>query len=137
MNNTIHYLNTDLDLVSQDDLTELGQAFERAGASPLFILQGEGQLWRATLETDRQHQEPESNISQMLDIIESLPDSLHTLWANCTVKEFNLGYDCGVESWAFNQGLSAELLRRLVHAGASVRITLSPHRKETAPEKSV
>ena len=135
MDNTICYLNTDLDLVSQDDLTELGKSFETAGISPLHVTQGENGLWFATFETDEQYAEPDTNISQMLTIIESLAGSLHNLWTRCTRREFNIGYDCGAEPWAFNQGLSTELLMRLAIAGASVRITLYPDREGTASKK--
>ena len=136
MDNTICYLNTDLDLVSSDDLTELGNAFEVAGAFPLHDTQGEDGLWYATLETDEQHTEPDPNISEMLTIIESLAEPLRNLWMNCTRREFNIGYDCGADPWAFNQGLSAELLRRVANVGASIRITLYPDQDRTVPEKA-
>jgi hypothetical protein len=46
---------------------------------------------------------------------------------------FNIGYDCGAEPWAFNQGLTAELLGRMAATGASLRITLYPGHDEAAP----
>ena len=136
VDNTICYLNTDLDLVSSDDLTELGKAFEVAGAFPLYVTKGEDGLWYARLETDEQHTEPDPNISEMLTIIESLAEPLRNRWMNCTRREFNIGYDCGANPWAFNQGLSAELLRRLANVGASIRITLYPDQDRTVPEKA-
>lgn len=136
MDNTICYLNTDLDLVSPDNLTELGEAFKIAGASPIYLTRGEDGLWYATFETDEQHTEPDPNISEMLAIIESLSAPLHNLWTSCTRREFNIGYDCGADPWAFNQGLSIELLRRLANVGASLRITLYPDRDRTAREEA-
>lgn len=136
MDNLIRYLNTDLDVVSLDDLTELGNAFEVGGVFPLHVTRGEDGLWYATFEADEQHTEPDPNISQMLTIIESLAEPLRILWTSCTRREFNIGYDCGAEPWAFNQGLSTELLRRLANAGASIRITLYPDRDGLAPKKS-
>lgn len=136
MDNTIGYLNTDLDLACRDELTELAKAFEVAGVSPLHVTKGEVSVWYATFETDEQHTEPESNISQMLTIIESLAEPLRSIWTRCTQREFNIGYDCGADPWAFNQGLSTELIRRIANAGASIRITLYPDRDETVPEKS-
>lgn len=130
MNNTIHYLNTDLDLTSSDDLTRLAKVFEAKGASPLHVARSDDGLWRATIETDVHHHDPEPNIAEMLAIIESLPDPLQTDWRRCTQLEFNIGYDCGTEPWAFNQGLSNVLLRRIAAVGASLRITLYPNRED-------
>ncbi len=50
-------------------------------------------------------------------------------------REFNIGYDCGAEPWAFNQGLSAHLLGRMATAGASLRVTIYPDREQGTPEE--
>lgn len=89
-------------------------------------------VWYATFETYEQHAEPEPKIAQMLAIVESFSEPLRSLWARCTQKEFNVGYDCGSEPWAFNQGLSATILGRIAAVGASLRITLYPNRDTPA-----
>ena len=53
----------------------------------------------------------------------------------CTTREFNLGYDCGAEPWAFNQGLSSELLGRIAAVGASLRLTIYPDREESVQSR--
>jgi hypothetical protein len=58
---TISYLNTDLDLTSPVDLTELAAIFASQGARPLLVTRGEDELWYATFETDDQHTEPETS----------------------------------------------------------------------------
>jgi hypothetical protein len=136
MDNTICYLNTDLDLVCQQDLTELARTFEVSGCSPLHVTLGDDQNWYATFETDEQHVEPELSITQMLTVIESLAEPLHSVWMKCTRREFNIGYDCGDEPWAFNQGLSSDLLRRIAAIGASLRWTLYPDREPQRPSQS-
>lgn len=128
MDNTITYLNTDLVLIGPDDLTELAQALEAGGVPPLYDPQSSDGKWYANFETEEQHSEPDSNISQMLSVIESLAQPLLDVWRHCTLREFNIGYDCGAEPWAFNHGLSTELLQRLGAVGASLRITLYPDR---------
>lgn len=75
MDNVIHYLNTDLDLVSKEDLSELVNVFEAAGASPLHIARWEDGTWHATIETDDQHSEPDPNISQLLELVSKLSES--------------------------------------------------------------
>jgi hypothetical protein len=126
MGNAIKYLNTDLDLVCPEDLTELADALEAMGVTPLHVARGDDGKWYGTFETDEQHAEPESNIAQMLAVVESLDGPLRSVWGRCTLREFNVGYDCGGEPWAFNQGLSAGLLGRMAAVGASLRITLYP-----------
>ena len=71
---------------------------------------GEDGLWYARFETDEQHEQPEPNIAGMMAVIESLAEPLRTVWSGCTRGEFNIGYDCGSKQWAFNQGLSSQLL---------------------------
>jgi hypothetical protein len=130
MNNSISYLNTDLDLVSSNDLTELVKAFEVRDVFSLHVTHDDDGQWYATLETDREHLEPESNIAEMLGVLECLGDPLRNVWDLCTLREFNIGYNCGAKPWSFNQGLSNALLNRIAAAGASLRITLYPDRDE-------
>jgi hypothetical protein len=125
----IWYLNTDLDLASAKDLTALAAAFQKRGMYSLHVSHNDDGMWYATLETEEQHDEPESNIAAMLVAIESLAGSLRTAWRGCTRREFNIGYDCGEEPWGFNQALSPGLLARVAKAGASVRITIYPERE--------
>lgn len=126
----IHYLNTDLDLSSAVDITELTNAFECGGVSPLHVTLGADGLWYSSLETDHQYHEPEGNIAHMVSVIEQLAEPHLSVWRSCTLCEFNIGYDCGLEPWAFNQGLSHELLARIAAVGASLRVTLYPYRVE-------
>lgn len=129
MDGKICYLNTDLDLTSPDDLTELVAAFEAAGVNALHVTYGDGY---ATLETDTQYEEPEPNIAAMVAVIETLQEPLRSVWSRCTLREFNIGFDCGAEPWAFNQGLSSELLGRIAAVGASLRVTLYPDHEPPA-----
>jgi hypothetical protein len=122
----IKYLNTDLVVTSTVDLTNLVTAFESHDVRALYVTRGDDGLWYATFETDDQYDESEQSISQMLAGIESLSPADSLSWRCCTRREFNLGYDCGNEPWAFNQALSSELIGRLANVSASLRITLYP-----------
>jgi hypothetical protein len=126
----IGYRNTDLDLTSTDDLTALAAAFETADIPPLHVTHGEDGRWYATFEAREAHTLPEPNIAAMLSVVDGLAPPLRAVWEGCSLREFNIGYICGLEPWAFNQGLSAELLGRLAAAGASLRFTLYPEREE-------
>jgi hypothetical protein len=130
MNDAICYLNTDLNLISAEDLTPLAVAFRAQGVSDVYLTPGEDGFWYTTFQVDDQHDEPEPAISAMLAVVESLGESLRAVWSGCTRREFNLGYDCGSKPWAFNQGLSSQLLGRIAAAEASLRITLYPSARE-------
>jgi hypothetical protein len=134
MDETICYINTDLDLASDDDLTALAAAFKAQGVSPLHLTRGDNGLWYATFEVYSEHEEPEPDISAMLAVVESLGEPLRAVWQGCTRREFNIGYDCGDKPWAFNQELSSQLLGRMASAGASLRVTLYRPRRENGQE---
>jgi hypothetical protein len=130
MDGIIQYLNTDLDLTSAQNPAQLVAAFEAGGVRTLYgITHSHDGFWYAMFETDKSHNEPEPNIEKMLSVVESLEASLRSIWDGCVRREFNLGYDCGDEPWAFNQGISSKLLARMAAAGASLRITLYPDRE--------
>lgn len=128
---TTCYLNTDLDLASSEDLTALAAVFESQGVFPLHVTRGEDGIWYATFEVLDQHTEPEPNIAAMVGVAESFSDADRSVWLGCMQREFNIGYDCGAEPWAFNQGLSCELLGRMAAVGASLRFTLYPDREQS------
>jgi len=127
----IRYLNTDLELVASVPLDDLAVSFELLGVFPLHVTHGGDGLCDCWLETENDHDEPEANIAEMLSAIESLPAPAMKIWNDCTKREFNIGYDCGDEPWAFNQGLSNETLRRMAACGATLRVTLYPFRPYT------
>ncbi len=105
MDDTFCYLNTDLDLRSADDLTALAAAFELQGLFVLHVSREEDGLWYTSFESGKwKESQPESDIAAMLVAVESLEESLRFVWSGCTLREFNIGYDCGSKPWAFNQG---------------------------------
>jgi len=128
---TIRYLNTDLDLVSAHDLSALVAVLDAGGLFALHAERRNDGLWYATFETEEQHAEPESNIAAMVSVVESLGETHRAMWARCTRREFNIGYDCGTTPWAFTQTLSSGLLARLAAVDASLRVTLYPDGGET------
>jgi hypothetical protein len=120
----ICYLNTDLDLASTVDLEPLAAVFESQGVSPLLVMKHDDGHWFARFETDEQYKEPESSIAAILSVIDRFDVPEQNIWKTLTLCEFNIGYNCGSEPWAFNQGLSNELLQRMAKVGASLKVTL-------------
>jgi hypothetical protein len=123
---TIQYLNTDLDLVCDVDPANLASEFE-ARDLVAHVTPGEDGLFYVLCE-DCNDTEPEPDIVRLLDVIEALSGPARELWARCSKREFNVGYDCGDEPWSFNQGISNQVLRRMADCGASFCITLYPQR---------
>lgn len=127
----IKYVNTDLDLTSSVDLTPLLEHFEPLGVFSIYINQEADGRWISILETTPEYPDPESNIRAMLDVIEASSEDIKTIWHACTQREFNIGYECGDEPWAFNQGLTTATLRRTAEVGATLRITIYPPDRST------
>ena len=128
MDGITQYLNTDLDLLSADDLTALAAAFEVRGLMPTCEIRPYDGQWHARFAgnstADECYDEPEPTIAAMLAVIEALDPPLRSAWAGCSQREFDIGYECRREPFHFHQGLSAGILARLVAAGASLRVTL-------------
>jgi hypothetical protein len=135
----ISYLNTDLDLICARDLTPLTSALDARGVRPLSVDQGGEGLWYSILEitNEAEPDEPETTICAMLDAIEAIDGEAKEIWMNCIKREFNVGYECGDEPWAFNQGLTNSTLKRMASVGASFRITLYPYRQPPTSPNSL
>lgn len=133
----IRYLNTDLDLVSPEPMEPLIAHLESKGVSPLMPTLGDNGNWYATCETDESYPEPDANIAAMLTAIESMHPEARRCWDVCTKRDFNVGYNCGDEPWAFTQSLSSESLRRMAACGATFTLTLYPFRDDSHPSVHV
>jgi hypothetical protein len=99
----IGYLNTNLDLMGPNDLRALAAALEGHGLLPLHVGRGEDGRWRARFETVSQRTEPAGNIADLLAAIEAPLAPTQIDWQACTAREFNIGYDCGRGTFAFNR----------------------------------
>lgn len=98
------YLNTDLVLVAPRDLASLADALVRQGLLTLHVFQEESSgLCSARFETEEPYLEPDQNIAAILTVIETLDETSQEIWHACTLREFEIGYDCGDKPWAFNQ----------------------------------
>lgn len=124
----IHYLNTDLDLVSSASLQPLAEELDAMGVY-CHVISGEEGLQVAIIEV-MDDVEPEPNIVQLLAELDRLSEPSKQILRECTKFEFNIGYSCGDEPRCFSQSLSNATLKRVVEYGASLRITLYPYRPD-------
>lgn len=126
MKRKIHYLNTDLDLVAPFDLEPLAQAISARGTFVLQVSARNDASWGATIEAEADFLSPEPTIVALLAAIEGLDAEARHSWAACTRREFNIGYDCGDEPWAFTNELTTATISRMSALNVSLRITLYP-----------
>jgi hypothetical protein len=121
----IQYLNTDLDLHSPTDIRALTRELSRNG---MFVLHEEKDkrtgVWFACLETEMQFRAPNANILAMVKIIKRLSAKAQAVWSGCTLREINIGYECGDTPRFFHQCVTNITLRRMTAVGATLRITL-------------
>jgi hypothetical protein len=126
MPRSIQYRNTDLELFSQQNLTDFAATLTTKGFFPLYVADvGDGR-WLATFETEESFEDPESNIVAMLAVIERLDSESRELWFACTKRDLDIGYECGDEPHLFHQALTAATLARIAALSLSLRITLYP-----------
>ena len=58
--------------------------------------------------------------------VESLDSADLMAFHRCDSRVFDLGYECGSESWGFGSRVSTVLLRRLAQVGGTLAITPYP-----------
>ncbi|MGC1309782.1 MAG: hypothetical protein WA885_21365 [Phormidesmis sp.] len=126
MSNIIRYINTDLELVSAQDLADFATVLESKGLLALHVTCCEDKLWRAAFETAVDRPEPEAAITQLIEVIESLSEPAQTIWHRCVNRSFDIGYECGQQPPSYKQEISSDLLGRIASVGAALRITLYP-----------
>jgi len=130
MKATTPYLNTDLDLIAEQDLTLLVQALEASGLYSLHAGVGDDGKWYATLEINEAADEalhlrqPELTVVAMLDVIEALDASARAIWDACMTKTLDIGYQCG--GLRVRNGLTNATLSRMSALGVGMFITLYP-----------
>jgi hypothetical protein len=138
MDGTTHYVTTDLNLYSAEDLTALAAGLEIRGfaiARPMTRFDREWFCGFA-LRSEERYDEPEPQIAAMLAAVEGLDPPLRSAWAGCSLRLFDIGYDCGREPFYFRQELSTETLARLAAVGATLRVTLYADQETSPAERS-
>ncbi len=118
MKHEIRYITTDLELWALVDLAPLANELVQRGLLPHYVGPWQNGSWSARFAMSESFPEPDSGIAAMLTAIEALNEPARSLWAVCTSRNFNIGYDCGNEPWAFNQQLLPTTLARLASVSA-------------------
>lgn len=137
MKHEIHYQSTDLDLRAPLDLASLADALTSRGLSLYHAGPWHDGSWSARFTVSFGFLEPDKDTASILTAIESLDKPSQLLWAACTTRDVNIGYQCGEGPWAFNQQLSPATLTRMAAAGTGLVITIYPVLDTEAVEAAV
>ncbi len=125
------YLNTDLEIESLEDLRPLLKILKRK----CDVLHGEKDkegLWRVTVEARNsgfvgsEDHDPKKDISEILEVIESLKDEMQKLLLGAKKLDFDIGWQSSEERPVGAFSLPKELLGRVVGIGATMTVTIYP-----------
>lgn len=138
------FLNVDLEIESNKDLTPLLQELE--GKADAIYHRGfkdgfdQANLNHSTYPDcdDETKLIGQSNllIAAFCDLLENLSETTRNLWEDSKVKYFDVGYECGNKSSGYRTEITTETMRRCAELGVSIRMTVYPfpeyeiHRKE-------
>jgi hypothetical protein len=118
------YINTDLELSSDSELTELVNTLERLGLQSLNEPKNNEHKWVATLETSSSDGSPVEHIETLVTIIEGLDSRSRQTWENCSRRDFDIGLAGDPGEFSTTWGLPNSLLRRVADIGASLSVTV-------------
>ncbi|MGD9126063.1 MAG: hypothetical protein PVH19_01685, partial [Planctomycetia bacterium] len=136
------YLNTDLDIVSSDDLGPLAEIFDKKCA----LLHGQKEddgLWYLTVESEdsgsgcgqEDSAQLQRDLNDLLNVIEGLENSLRSLLARADRFDFNIGWEAGTQRPEGVLTIPSDLLRRITDSGATLTVTIYPP-EATFPENT-
>jgi hypothetical protein len=130
----IRFLNVDLDVRSDRSLRSLTEDLALRGMFNLRTADEEAGEQFACYELDGQASSAHQVLVAMLTILEGMGADAREAWDASTAREFNLGYDCGTEPWAHDDGIGPDVIRRISELGGSLRITLYPEQTRQAKQ---
>jgi len=121
---TTHYLNTDLEIESADDLTPIVEEF---GEDVICLHNGPwGAHQRAAFEVAALSMDVSSCIRHFCALVQGLGPESRNLWDNCTRRTFNIGFEAGHDRENCEQSIDHDALEQAVAIRARLAITVYP-----------
>ena len=119
------FINLDLVLRSSSDLTPLAEYLgERVFVLSSGAAEGEFHL---VLEAGIVASDPETYIQYFLRLIDALPPEQRTLWAGCSSRIFDFGFEGGYNAPPLQMKLQPTMLGIFAERGLTVEITFYAH----------
>jgi hypothetical protein len=129
-----HYLNTDLEIESKNDLSRIVEEF---GDDVVVLYHGETRGYQhASFEIDSggTNAGADEVINAFCYLVENLPDEVRAIWEGCCSKVFDVGYESGSSPRNFRSELRAPTIQRVAAIGAGVVITIYSLSNESEDE---
>jgi hypothetical protein len=124
-----HYLNTDLEIESQDDLSRIVDEF---GENVLVLHHGVIRGYHhASFAIAGSRDGVDEAINYFCSLVESLPTEAREMWDGCCSRILDIGYESGATPTDCRSEIRASTIRRVAEIGASIVITIYPLREET------
>lgn len=118
----IQFLNIDLDIESQEDISLVVKEF----SNRLTVMRNDHSkgMYYASFETG--YSEENEIIEEYVNVIDGLSTEARTIWDNCLKREFDFGYESGDKPNDFHSKIRAKSIELLAKVGGSVTVTIYP-----------
>ena len=120
----VRYLNTDLEIESNSDLSKIVDEF---GDDVIVLHHGERRGYQhASFEIAATVEGADETINSFCAVVEDLPEGVREIWDSCCSRIFDVGYDSGMSPLNFRSEIRAPTIQRVAAIGASMVITIYP-----------
>ena len=120
----VQYLNTDLEIESKSDLSEIVEEF---GEDVLLLHHGEIRGYQhASFSIAGGSTDADAAINSLCTLVEQLPRDVRAIWDGCCSRLFDVGYESGKSPQNFRSEIRAATIQRVANIGAGVVVTIYP-----------
>ena len=120
----IQYLNVDLDLESENDISQIVGAF---GEYVIVLHHGKLHNYHhASFETTNEMLTADEAINYFCGLVEALPHDVRVIWDSCHKRVLDIGHESGTSPSNFRSELKPTTLQRVAAIGATIIITIYP-----------
>lgn len=116
------FLNIDLDIKSNFDPAAIVKAWKNR-VFPMHIDKQGRQYW-LRLSLALQPKSPTDAITRFAKLVRDLPSRERRLWAEASLKEFDIGIQAGFERGSGEWVLEPKVIRMIADLGARIRVTV-------------
>ena len=125
----VHYLNTDLEIESQSDLSQIVEEF---GADVLVLYHGEIRGYQhGSFSITGGSTDADATINYFCTLVEQLSKDAREIWDKCCSRLFDIGYESGSAPQTFRSEIRATTIQRVAKIGAGVVITIYPETRDS------
>ena len=132
---SIRYLNTDLDIESENDLTPIIEAF---GEDVIVMHHGERHgLNIASFEISSYYRSANETIEYFCDLVENLSENERKIWNSCCSRTLDIGYECGSCNQSYHSEIRPDTIKRVADIGARLVVTIYSSSQEKRSDQTI